>query len=72
MDEIMLDLETLSVRSNAAVVIIGAIKFNRYEKLKPLNDLDTFYRRINIKSCTDIGLHIDKNTVNWWNTQKKM
>lgn len=71
MEEIMLDLETLSVRSNAVIVIIGAVKFNRYGKLKPLIELDTFYRRVDIKSCTDVGLHIDNNTVKWWNTQKK-
>lgn len=74
--EVMLDLETLSVRPHAVILVIGAIKFNRYEKYsdqmddKNLNKLDTFYRRITINSCEEIGLHKDEDTVKWWFNQK--
>lgn len=71
----MIDLETLSVRPHAAVIIIGAIKFNRGEKWdknideKELENLDVFYRRIKINSCVHAGLHIDGATEKWWKQQ---
>lgn len=71
----MLDLECLSTRPHAAIVIIGAIKFNRGEKWseninkEELQKHDCFYRRIKIKSCIDKGLHIDPQTEQWWNNQ---
>jgi hypothetical protein len=74
--EVMLDIETLSTRPNAIILIIGAIKFKRTEKYneniddKILNKLDTFYRRITISSCTEVGLIQSKETVNWWESQK--
>jgi len=75
MTDIMVDLETLSVRPHAAIVIIGAIKFNRFETWeKNINDedlkkLDVFYRRIKIDSCKDIGLHVDEINKEWWKEQ---
>lgn len=69
--EVMLDLETLSTRPNAVITVIGAVKFTRKGNLQPLEKLDTFYRRINIQSCINIGLRIDKNSLDWWNQQDK-
>jgi DNA polymerase III epsilon subunit-like protein len=69
MTDIMLDLETLSTEPNATILTIGAIKFNRADNLKCLEDMDTFYRRISITSCKKLGLHIDKNTEQWWEKQ---
>ena len=72
MTDVMVDLETLSMRPHAAVVIIGAIKFNRGEEWKvnitedELYKKDVFYRRITIESCNKIKLHVDNNTVKWW------
>ena len=71
----MLDLETMSVRPHAVILVIGAIKFKRNEKYrekideKNLDNLDTFYRRITISSCLEVGLHQDDETIKWWNTQ---
>lgn len=67
----MLDLETLSTDSDAVIITIGAIKFNRNEELKPLKDYDTFYVRVDPKSCEEIGCTLDPNTVAWWNKQSK-
>ena len=73
--EVMMDLETLSVRPGAVILVIGAIKFKRGERLnenideKGLEKLDTFYRRIKIDSCTHAGLRIDSETEKWWNEQ---
>lgn len=70
----MLDLETLSTKSNAVILTIGAIKITKdvinSGILPPLENLNTFYRRINIQSCIDIGLETDQDTINWWKKQK--
>ena len=72
----MIDLETLSVRPHAVILVIGAIKFKRNCKYKEeidqknLDELDTFYRRITISSCKEIGLHEDEDTSEWWDAQK--
>lgn len=76
MSEVMMDLETLSVRPNATILIIGAIKFNRGETWseqvdeKGLKKLDYFYVRIKLDSCKSIGMHIDPATQKWWDEQE--
>ena len=67
----MIDIETLSTEPNAVVLTIGAIKFNRKEELRALKDYDTFYIRVEPKSCEDIGCTIDSATLNWWNKQSR-
>ncbi len=62
MNNIMLDLETMSTASNAAILSIGAVKFSN--KID-----DEFYRVVNLKTCTDVGLEIDNSTIEWWNNQ---
>jgi len=66
---VMIDLETLSVRANALILTIGAIKFNTKYSLKSLDKMDTFYRRITIDSCREIGCHEDPETQKWWDEQ---
>ena len=61
----MVDLETMSTRSNAAICSIGAVKFEG-DKI-----LDTFYCTVDIKSCKEAGMHIAKDTVEWWSKQNK-
>ena len=76
MSDIMLDLETLSVRPNAVILVIGAIKFNKGETWpekitdKELKKRDYFYTRITIDSCTAVGMHIDPDTQKWWSEQE--
>jgi hypothetical protein len=71
----MVDLETLSVRPNAVILVIGAIKFNRGEtwneniEQKDIDKLDFFYTRINITTCIQAGMHIDPATEKWWEQQ---
>lgn len=71
MKEVMIDLETLSTNNNAVICTIGAIKFDRNEDIKDLNKMETFYVRVDRESCEDLGMHIDKNTLEWWKTQDK-
>lgn len=65
----MLDLETLSTKYNASILVIAGIKFNRNDINKPLSELDTFYKRITIQSCEDLKLDVDPKTLQWWDTQ---
>lgn len=74
----MIDLETLSVRPHAIILVIGAIKFNRGETWnenideKGMKKLDHFYTRIKINSCENIGLHRDPQTEKWWDEQDQI
>ena len=59
----MIDLETMSTSSNAAIVSIGAVKFDN-------NGLgDTFYCNVDLASSVQQGGEIDANTVMWWLSQ---
>lgn len=72
---VIVDLETLSTRSNACIVVIAAIKFSNDDEYpetmlqEDLNKMNTFYRRIKFDS--DSKYHIDTNTIEWWNKQPK-
>lgn len=67
MRDIMLDLETLSLRNNAVVVSIGAVQF----------DLVTgeigkiFHIGLNVMDQALNGGAIDQSTLNWWSSQSK-
>ena len=71
MTDIMLDIETLSTRPNAVILTIGAIKFNRKDPVKDILKMKSIYLRISHDSCVKAGLHVDPNTVKWWNEQSK-
>lgn len=59
----MLDLETWSTQTNAAIRSIGACVFDE-------NGIrEKFYRNIDDNSYS--GLHIDPNTVAWWSAQAR-
>ncbi|EPJ3763097.1 3'-5' exonuclease [Providencia manganoxydans] len=62
---LMLDLETMSNKSNAAIVSIGAVAFEPSTgELGP-----EFYLAVDLVSCEKLGLHIDADTVLWWMKQ---
>lgn len=60
--KIMLDLETLSTKSNAAIVAIGAVAFTEME----VDVSSHFYRVITPESCDLLGMHISGSTFSWW------
>lgn len=63
---VMIDLETLSSKKTAAIISIGAVKFNDTEIV------DKFYINLDYRSqSTEYGLHISKSTVDWWKEQKQ-
>lgn len=57
---IMVDLETMGTNSNSAIVSIGACKFTQF------GISDQFYSKISLKSCADLKMHIDADTIIWW------
>ena len=63
---VMLDIETLSTRANAAIVSIGAVKFTFEDGLG-----DSMLVNITPKSCVAAGLHVSKSTIEWWAKQPK-
>jgi len=62
----MLDLETMSTESNAAICSIGAVKFNLAEGIT-----DSFYITVDVADCKRCGLDVSLSTVKWWSKQPK-
>jgi len=74
MIEVMIDLETLSVESNAAIISIGAVKFDPYAKIGELGDPNNpdykhFYATVDFHSLTEAEFHVEGSTVRWWMEQ---
>lgn len=78
---IAIDLETLSLESDAAIISIAAVPFNpMVEEVNVFNvfqvfpkgadkELEEFYEVVNATSCALQGMHIDMETVKWWSRQ---
>lgn len=62
---IMLDLETMGTKSNAAIVSIGAVSFDKDRVF------DEFYIPICLQDSVSCGLSMDAGTVLWWLDQPK-
>lgn len=72
----MLDLETMSNASSAAIVSMAALRFDpRGDRMETLIadclHPTQFYRRVRLSSSVEIGLTIDADTVMWWLKQDK-
>ena len=63
MIEFMVDLETMGIGPNAAIVAIGAVAMDT-DKLVLTGD--EFYGVVSLQSSVDAGLVIDPSTVLWW------
>lgn len=62
MNNIMLDLETMGTSSNAAIIAIGAVRFDATVR-------DKFYCAIDLSDCVKNGLEMNPDTVMWWMRQ---
>lgn len=67
MNQIMIDIETMGNGSNSALVSLAAVKFD----MKTGKKGDVFYRKISLKSCLDIGLKVNADTIMWWLKQSE-
>jgi DNA polymerase III epsilon subunit-like protein len=65
MKNVMVDLETLGTNMDSQILTIGAIAFDR----DTFETQEEFYRRVDIKSCEDLGLTKTEDTVRFWEKQ---
>lgn len=64
MTHVMLDIETLGTGHDAAILSIGAVKF---DPAGPAPDLgDALYVPVDVVDCVRRGLRMDPQTVIWW------
>lgn len=63
---VMIDLETMSTKQGAAIVSIGAVKFD--PRVGKIDLKDTFYQKLHWKNQ---GRHICPDTKQWWSKQSK-
>ena len=68
---VMIDLETMSLRPDAAIIAIGAVKFDPKGKIGELGDpgdpeYKHFYWNVALQTSMDAGLHVDGGTIMWW------
>ncbi len=57
---IMLDLETMGNGPDAAIIAVGACKFDT------IAVLDTYYCVVDLTSSLNAGLKVDGDTILWW------
>jgi DNA polymerase III epsilon subunit-like protein len=60
----MIDLETMGTGSDAAILSLGAVKFD--PMAAPGTVEDCFHVGISLESCVAVGLKIDPSTIVWW------
>lgn len=60
-NHVMIDLETMGTGNKAAIVSIGAAKFNLEDGI-----VDTFHVGVELASNKAVGMEIDAGTVMWW------
>jgi len=63
---VMVDLETFSTKEDAAILSIGACKFDPSVPLGMNPIIDSFEVHIDPADCQRMGMHIDVDTVLWW------
>lgn len=64
LNNVMIDVETLSTRPDAVIIQIAAVKFE-FKSDKTEN----FVANCSMKSSIELGLHTDKATLDWWKEQ---
>lgn len=67
MKDIMVDIETLSHKSNGIIISIGAVYFD----IITGETGKQFYINIDPQTCVDAGLTFSASTVMWWLQQDK-
>ena len=65
--KVMIDLETLSTKTNASIMSIAAVEFNKFSG----ESFNTLYIKIDPSEWGKNGRDVDGNTVKWWLEQEK-
>lgn len=68
---IMIDLETLATTPDAAILTIGAVKFDPFGDDVKNPKCEKFYVRVDLDSCDRIGLVTNDATIEWWAQQEQ-
>lgn len=63
---VIIDLETLSLRTDAAIVSIGAVALD-----EDLEVCGQFYCPVDVSACLNYKMSVDAATLRWWLTQEK-
>lgn len=64
-NHLMIDLETMGVEQDAAIVAIGAVLFDPHSS-EPPSSKDQYYATISLESNSKAGRAIEGATVAWW------
>lgn len=67
--DIMIDLETLATSTDAAILTIGAVKFDPFGDDINEPEMTSFYLRVDLDSCDELGLAVSDDTLAWWANQ---
>lgn len=65
--DVMIDIETLSTVTDAAILSIAAVKFDPFNPTE--QNYEEFQCFIDIEDCKAKGLTISEDTMAWWETQ---
>ena len=69
--DIMIDLETLATSTDATILTIGAVKFDPFGKDIEEPAMDSFYVKVDLDSCDELGLAVNDDTIAWWAQQSQ-
>lgn len=69
--DVMIDLETLATSTDAVILTIGAVKFDPFGSDIKDPKMDSFYVKVDIDSCDELGLVSNDDTIAWWAQQSK-
>ena len=69
--DVMIDLETLDTKPTAAILTIGAVKFDPYGDDVSNPKSEKLYLKVDIDSCDRLGLTTSQSTIDWWAQQSK-
>jgi hypothetical protein len=69
--DVMIDLETLATSTDAAILTIGAVKFDPFGKDVQEPAMNSFYVKVDVDSCDELGLVTNDATIEWWSQQSQ-
>jgi len=66
---VMIDIETMGIGPESAILSIGAVKFNPMAQAGEVDDC--FHVGIDLASCVSHGLKTDPSTIMWWMSEDR-